>query len=387
MRILPTLTVVAAAGALLLAGVPWPAAPETGSQLLEMRWKVLRQELRELRTQQRAREQELETMTAAQEALATDYASLQAAHASLVDEAEGLRVRTSELDREKGQVASLLERINLLESTLSEERAELNARITAEAQRLTADLDGVRAAQETFRAEAAASTAKGESVARLRNEVLGPVFQLSGGEAVGSAVLIRRVDEGEDPHYLALSCYHVVRDILEDRSAEAAYPTQAFDAVFTDLNASERRYPARMIEWDVASDLALLRIETSTELGPVARIAPLAHAEGIGVFAEVYTVGCPLGTAAQATQGMVTRETWEVAGEPYWMVSSPAYFGNSGGGVFDAESLELIGIFAKIYTHGSYRPQVITHMGLAVPLTRLHSWLTEVGYAHLLPRD
>ena len=69
---------------------------------------------------------------------------------------------------------------------------------------------------------------------------------------------------------------------------------------------------------------------------------------------------------------MITRETWEVAGEPYWMVSSPAYFGNSGGGVFHAETLELVGIFAKIYTHGSYRPQVITHMGLAVPLARLH---------------
>ena len=62
-------------------------------------------------------------------------------------------------------------------------------------------------------------------------------------------------------------------------------------------------------------------------------------------------------------------------------------FGNSGGGVFHGDTLELVGIFAKIYTHGSYRPQVITHMGLAVPLDRLHSWLSEVGYEHLLPQN
>jgi len=69
------------------------------------------------------------------------------------------------------------------------------------------------------------------------------------------------------------------------------------------------------------------------------------------------------------------------------MISSPAYFGNSGGGVFLEQSQELIGIFAKIYTHGSYRPQVVTHMGLAVPLPVVHEWLESEGYGHLLPEE
>jgi S1-C subfamily serine protease len=66
--------------------------------------------------------------------------------------------------------------------------------------------------------------------------------------------------------------------------------------------------------------------------------------------------------------------------EDYWMVSTPAYFGNSGGGVFLAETCELIGIFSKIYTHGTYQPQVITHMGLAVPINVIHDWLDEIGF-------
>ena len=67
------------------------------------------------------------------------------------------------------------------------------------------------------------------------------------------------------------------------------------------------------------------------------------------------------------------------------MVSSPAFFGNSGGGVFLADSLELIGVFSKIYTHGSYRPQLVTHMGLAVPLDVRHDWLADMGYGFLDP--
>lgn len=388
MRTLPALTVLFCAGAVALAGVPWPIETAARVNLEAVRVQTLRLELREMREMLRDREQAFTAVHSAQEALAEDYAALQAAHASLVDEAAGLRDRTAELDRERDAVQLLLGKIEELETELKVEREQLESRIAAESERLQLDLAGVRAAQEDFEARSAAAPDPAIStVAALREQVLGPVFQLSGGEAVGSAVLVGRVEDEDDPHYLALSCYHVVRDILEGREDFDSYREVSFRAVFTGLDASERAYPVRMIEWDIASDLALLKIETSADLGAVASIAPLERTEEIGVFREIYTVGCPLGTAAQATRGMITRETWEVAGEPYWMVSSPAYFGNSGGGVFHAETLELVGIFAKIYTHGSYRPQVITHMGLAVPLSRLHSWLTEIGHADLLPKS
>ena len=53
--------------------------------------------------------------------------------------------------------------------------------------------------------------------------------------------------------------------------------------------------------------------------------------------------------------------------------------------MFLEETHELIGIFSKIYTHGSFRPQVVTHMGLSVPLATIHNWVTEVGFGHILP--
>ena len=67
------------------------------------------------------------------------------------------------------------------------------------------------------------------------------------------------------------------------------------------------------------------------------------------------------------------------------MISAPTYIGNSGGGIFDAQTHELLGIFSKIYTHGSIRPTVVPHMGLATSMLVVYDWLDKVGFASLEP--
>lgn len=377
MRILPVLSFLACVGALALAGVPAFLPQGQGSALqdsFQTRLLVLRDEVRQLRSALEEERRSGGEVAEAHAALAMDHSRLLAAHASLAQDATAMQQR--------------LDQVDALEQEWQSQHASLKTVWSERHAQLESELQGLNQLRESLRAEAAAgSSALPTQQQILKEQVLGPVFQLSGGEAVGSAVLIHREQDSDAPHYLALSCFHVVRDILDGRDDFESYPEATFRAVFTDLDAKERSYPVRMVEWDVASDLALLRIDTDSDLGPLARLAPLERAQETGVFREIYTVGCPLGTAAQATHGLITRQTWEVDGENYWMVSSPAYFGNSGGGVFHAETHELIGIFAKIYTHGSYRPQVITHMGLAVPLPKLHDWLTEIGYAKVLPRS
>ena len=214
MRILPALTVLCCVGALALAGVPWPASSETEVDLAAMRVQSLRVELRELRGILRERDAHYLEVHEAQESLAQDYASLQAAHASLVDEAAGLRDRTAAFAAERDQVAMLLDRIGELETELAAEREQMESRITSEAERWQLDLASLLAAQEEIAAAAASAAVElaqpaAPKVDALREQVLGPVFQLSGGEAVGSAVLIARIEDEDDPHYLALSCFHV----------------------------------------------------------------------------------------------------------------------------------------------------------------------------------
>jgi len=244
----------------------------------------------------------------------------------------------------------------------------------------------------------------GPNSAVLRERILHPVFQIDAEESVGSAVLVWHGEDSDGPFYLALSAQHVLRDLVHPGEGEGAADAGAgsdnparplaadvdltqidIPCVFDQLGPKPLRVNARLIAENPAADLALLELRTDRELGPVARLAPRSAAERVDSFTPIWTVGCPLGTTAQATRGEVTRTDWKVGSQPYWMVSSPAYFGNSGGGVFLADSLELVGVFSKIYTHGSYRPQVVTHMGLAVPLPVLHDWLAEVGYGFLTP--
>jgi hypothetical protein len=67
------------------------------------------------------------------------------------------------------------------------------------------------------------------------------------------------------------------------------------------------------------------------------------------------------------------------------MISAPTYIGNSGGGIFDAQTHELLGIFSKIYTHGNLRPTVVPHMGLVTPLITVYDWLERTGHGDLVP--
>lgn len=222
-----------------------------------------------------------------------------------------------------------------------------------------------------------------ERRAELQNALLQPVFLLSGVESVGSAVLVGRQRDGAGSRYFALTNFHVVRDILAEREA-AAEPV--VDASFERAGGTIHLAALAVAE-DPARDLALLRLDTALELGDPARLAPRARSGELQPFASVFTVGCPLGTGVQATHGTISRPHWELDGRRYLMVNSPAYFGNSGGGVFLEETRELVGVFAKIYTYGSFHPQVVTHMGLAVPLEEVHAWLEGAGYAWLLPQE
>jgi len=303
--------------------------------------------------------------------------------ARLAHNLEALKQGRAEGARSLAEHASQLQsqeaRVAALDRALRKEAGERSS--------LTGGLEGLRREMETRLDEARpvpSSARNARHRHELKHDLLDPVFQLAGRDAVGSGVLVYHGEDERGRFYLALTCYHVIRDILEERDPVEDPYQEKFDALI-DRGENSLSLKAEMIRRDPDLDLALVRIDTPLALEPLAQIAPLARMKEVEVFSPVYTVGCPLGTAAQATHGEVTRTDWTVGGQKYWMVSSPAYFGNSGGGVFLDESRELIGIFAKIYTHGTFRPQVVTHMGLAIPLDVIHGWLRREGFGELLP--
>jgi hypothetical protein len=219
---------------------------------------------------------------------------------------------------------------------------------------------------------------------RMWRELVGPVVQLAGDASVGSGVLLpsQRRPEGDHGTYV-LTAWHVVRDIQGDPPDLALpVPVQIYRE-----DGSIRREEAKLLRHDPKLDAALLEITTADALEFGARLASRAELERATIFEPVVAVGCPLGNDPIPTRGEIATCQHEVDGERYWMINAPTYIGNSGGGIFDSETHELLGIFSKIYTHGSLRPTIVPHMGLVTPLTKIYDWLGQVGYASLVPSE
>ncbi|HLU39215.1 MAG TPA: trypsin-like peptidase domain-containing protein [Planctomycetota bacterium] len=210
---------------------------------------------------------------------------------------------------------------------------------------------------------------------RLSRTMLAPTVQLNGSDTVGSGTLIWSAENpasGQIETYV-LTSYHVVRNILADT------PSAKTEGVQTTIWCGEQRHDVRadMILHEVKIDAALLKLRSSQRWPHLASVLPRERICTVAVWDPIYAVGCPLGNDPIPTQGAISSLRNELNGTNYWMINAPTYFGNSGGGIYLAETRELIGVFSKIYTHGKGNPVVIPHMGLCTPIAAIYEWLTR----------
>jgi S1-C subfamily serine protease len=213
--------------------------------------------------------------------------------------------------------------------------------------------------------------------------LMGPVVQLSGEDSVGSGVLVRgavSADANEQVDYV-LTAWHVVRDIQGSLyNRDMPVPVAIYLA-----EGQTRNETAALVEFDADIDIALLRLDLQDLNEHTVKLPTRSSLAGIQIFDGVYAVGCPLGNDPIPTLGQIAATHHEVDGESYMMINAPTYVGNSGGGIFNARTNELLGIFSKVYTHGSLRPTIVTHMGLVTPMSVVYAWLDSVGYGFLTP--
>jgi S1-C subfamily serine protease len=226
-----------------------------------------------------------------------------------------------------------------------------------------------------------AASREDRDLAAMRRELLAPIVQISGEDTVGSGVLLYS-DKDPDAKQatLVVSSYHVVRNIL----AESALPRDRGIKIFFYPDGSPVEEAADMLAYDEGIDLVLLRLRGDHKYPDVAKLIAPADVPHVTVFTPIYAVGCPLGNDPVPTSGEISSLRNNVASHNYWMINAPTYFGNSGGGVFLTKTRELIGVFSKIYTHGSGRPTVIPHMGLATPALAVADFLDKNGYGYVV---
>ena len=214
--------------------------------------------------------------------------------------------------------------------------------------------------------------------AELWRRLMGPVVQIAGRYTVGSGVLLASQPRpvGAGHRTFVLTAWHVVRDVQENPER----PTDPVPISIYLEGGGRRSETARLLAHDRALDVALLELNTDQPVPHGARLASPSRLAQLRPFDPITAVGCPLGNDPIPTMGQVASADHRVEDTRYLMINAPTYIGNSGGAIYDGNSLELIGIFSKIYNHGTSRPTIVPHMGLVMPLDAVYEWLESQDY-------
>ena len=170
-------------------------------------------------------------------------------------------------------------------------------------------------------------------------KLLYPTVRITAGYSTGSGVTI--------DNYI-LTAAHVVGNESE-----------------VNIEANDRVLTATVVITDTAKDLALLR--PSQQLTFKAHLAPREYTPYI--FSPIWVIGASLGDQPRPTRGELT-----FVGDGRWGINAPIVPGNSGGGVFDARTYELIGIAVSVRLYGN---QLITTMGNIVPINEIYNFLDK----------
>ena len=332
---------------------------------------ALEQQLEQQREAARARAQ-----VDAQQ-IAQLQAQLEAQHTTLVE----ARQRLSEWELEWNELSASTIQRELYELRAKQDSAEIELEL---AQRKNSERELRTAVELRELEERMQHTLVAPDTEKLWQDLVGPVVQLIGDTSVGSGVLLEsRPQPGDTWATNVLTAWHVVRDIFgAPDNLGAPIPVKIYAPDGTWRNST-----AHLLLHDVRLDLALLSLDTREHVPFGARLATRAELKAMRTFDGVYAVGCPLGNDPIPTVGELASTHHEIDGAKYWMISAPTYIGNSGGGIYCAKSHALVGIFSKIYTHGSTRSTIVPHMGLATPLATVYDWLESSEYAHLEPKS
>jgi S1-C subfamily serine protease len=196
-------------------------------------------------------------------------------------------------------------------------------------------------------------------------------YALTNHHVVAGAI---RVEKKFDP----IKGKEVTRDYRELVQIESfAYKNRSTITARTTADAEIMAYHEKR-------DIALLRLKTNQKFDYVAELLPRDDAKDLHIFDKLFIVGCGLGQPPFPTSGMLTGKDVQIDYYPYWQTSAPSIYGNSGGAVFRAETLQFMGIPSRISVDGNmFSRDAITHIGYFCPPQEIHRFLVEQGFHFL----
>ncbi len=212
----------------------------------------------------------------------------------------------------------------------------------------------------------------------VHRELLEPTVRVNAKSEVGSGSIVYSRKRGGKVRTFVLTAWHIVKDNLTDGKPEP------IEVDVYDAQGAERDTKSKLVARHEALDLALLEIENEKAPSPTAKLPRLPDLERAALFSKVYAIGCPLGYAPLETSGDLTSLKKELDGISYWMTNAPTIFGNSGGGIYLAETRQLVGVLSRISAYKNLIDVAVPHMGIVTPITLVYDWLdaTEFAFVH-----
>lgn len=180
------------------------------------------------------------------------------------------------------------------------------------------------------------------------------------GTGTGSAVAYRceMLRENTYKTYF-LTCKHIVENRIPDKPQYLYYnPDDRFGPYTETFILSRSKYDVEYVGSDI--DIAVVSVITPYRIktSEIDYSAP-------GHLTDVYTLGFPLGRGLHYSEGKTTFTD----AEGQYACSSPIFYGNSGGGVYNKITNKLIGIACSLAAHPVGGPAV--HLSFFIPASKL----------------
>lgn len=239
----------------------------------------------------------------------------------------------------------------------------------------------------------------------LHERCLYPTIRVKDDRATGSGTIIfcaERTEPDEDGELgfstYALTNHHVVSGAIRvekkfdpqkgkdvTRDYRELVQIEAFAYKNRSTITARTTADAEIMAYHEKRDLALLRLKTNQPFPHVASILPRDKAKDVHIFDKLFVIGCGMGQPPFPTSGMLTGKDVQIDYFPYWQTSAPSIYGNSGGAVFQGETLDLMGVPSRIRVNGSmFSGDAITHIGYFCPPHEIHRFLHDQGFHFLV---
>lgn len=258
---------------------------------------------------------------------------------------------------------------------------EIEARTGSESKQVREQLDELEerlaalrtAAEENARLLAAAQS--NETVEVRYHELMSPTVRINARHEVGSGTILWSKSTGRRARTFVLTAWHIVAENASSRTDDP------LEVDFYEGGELIRTELGRVVTRQETIDLALVEVRGYHVYSRQARLPSRAQLAAMEVFAKVYAIGCPLGYSPLPTSGELMSKQKELDGNVYWMINAPTIFGNSGGGIYHADSRTLIGVLSRISAYKNMIDVAVPHMGLVLPMDQVYDWLDTTRYA------